>query len=506
MKLRICNKYELSEKIGSGSFGVVYMGKSKRGKEIAAKLEKRPNKFLSKLTLETAVYKALQGGVGIPRFIWSGVKRQYNCLAIELLGPSLEDLFNYCNRQFSMKTICLLAEQMVTRLEYMHEHHYIHRDIKPDNFVMGVGRRGNIVHIIDFGLAKKYRNPTTFQHISCTMNNHLVGTPRYVSINTHAGTQQSRRDDLESLGYVLIYFKKGSLPWQGLAAAHKRQWHERLAEKKLSVTLSKLCSGCPPAFRLYLNYCRCLRFEESPDHCYLRSLFRNLYRNFGYTYDNIFDWNIIRFDEHSNRKALNDSESELVNIDNAEKSMLSSRQQGQSHGNAVCAPGTDSIPNYVTPIITTTSADSVGDNALTAASCNFTNDRVVPAAMGFTDVMFATPIDASPMIAATTSFPSITVYAATVRNFYEGITMGPAEESVAGAVTELVELSNTPSNTLTVLRSQQTIGNENACEDDAMPTLLNDVASNFSDRTGVPDDHLMLQTGQSMISSDSFTH
>ena len=180
---------------------------------------------------EAKVYKALSGGVGIPFVRWYGTECDYNAMVIDLLGPSLEDLFNYCNRKFTYKTVLLLADQLICRIEYIHARCFIHRDIKPDNFLMGIGRRGSQVNVIDFGLAKKYRDPRTHLHIPYRENKNLTGTARYASVNTHLGIEQSRRDDLESLGYVLIYFCRGSLPWQGLKAATKRQKYDRIMEK-----------------------------------------------------------------------------------------------------------------------------------------------------------------------------------------------------------------------------------------------------------------------------------
>ncbi|TRY87144.1 hypothetical protein DNTS_010213 [Danionella cerebrum] len=295
MELRVGNRYRLGRKIGSGSFGDIYIGTDiSVGDEVAIKLECVKTKH-PQLHIESKIYKMMQGGVGIPIIKWCGAEGDYNVMVMELLGPSLEDLFNFCSRKFSLKTVLLLADQMISRIEYIHSKNFIHRDVKPDNFLMGLGKKGNLVYIIDFGLAKKYRDARTHQHIPYRENKNLTGTARYASINTHLGIEQSRRDDLESLGYVLMYFNLGSLPWQGLKAATKRQKYERISEKKMSTPIEVLCKGYPSEFATYLNFCRSLRFDDKPDYSYLRQLFRNLFHRQGFSYDYLFDWNMLKF-------------------------------------------------------------------------------------------------------------------------------------------------------------------------------------------------------------------
>ncbi|VEN38538.1 unnamed protein product [Callosobruchus maculatus] len=169
-----------------------------------------------------------------------------------------------------------------------------HNPEEPDNFLMGIGRHCNKLFLIDFGLAKKFRDVRTRMHIGYREDKNLTGTARYASINAHLGIEQSRRDDMESLGYVLMYFNRGSLPWQGLKAATKKQKYEKISEKKMSTPVEVLCKGFPAEFSMYLNYCRGLRFEEAPDYMYLRQLFRILFRTLNHQYDYTFDWTMLK--------------------------------------------------------------------------------------------------------------------------------------------------------------------------------------------------------------------
>jgi casein kinase 1 len=232
----------------------------------------------------------LQGASGIPNIYWYGVEGSFNVMVIDLLGPSLEDLMNFCNRRLSLKTVLMLADQMITRVEFIHAKNFLHRDIKPDNFLIGLNRKMSQIFIIDFGLAKRYRDPKTQQHIPYREGKSLTGTARYTSINTHLGIEQSRRDDLEGLAYVFLYFLKGSLPWQGLPARDKKEKYEKIMERKINTSVETLCRTFPQEFVTYLNYCRNLRFEDRPDYSYLKRLFKELFFRENYTNDLIFDW------------------------------------------------------------------------------------------------------------------------------------------------------------------------------------------------------------------------
>ncbi|CAH8323119.1 unnamed protein product [Eruca vesicaria subsp. sativa] len=299
MDLVIGGRFKLGRKIGSGSFGELYLGVNvQTGEEVAVKLESVKTKH-PQLHYESKLYMLLQGGTGVPNLKWFGVEGEYSVMVIDLLGPSLEDLFNYCNRKFTLKTVLMLADQLLNRVEYMHSRGFLHRDIKPDNFLMGLGRKANQVYIIDFGLGKKYRDLQTHKHIPYRENKNLTGTARYASVNTHLGVEQSRRDDLESLGYVLMYFLKGSLPWQGLKAGTKKQKYDRISEKKVSTPIEVLCRHHPSEFVSYFHYCRSLRFDDKPDYSYLKRLFRDLFIREGYQFDYVFDWTVLKYPQTS---------------------------------------------------------------------------------------------------------------------------------------------------------------------------------------------------------------
>ncbi|KAB5536100.1 casein kinase I isoform delta [Coniochaeta sp. 2T2.1] len=291
----IADRYRVDRKIGAGGFGLVYSGTDlQSGEEVAIKLT-YVRDDPEALRGEKETYEALSGGTGIPHVRWFGQECDFYALVHDVLGPSLEDLFNYRGRRFSLKTILLIADQAISRIEYIHSKGFLHRDIKPDNFLMGIGPQGNKLYTIDFGLAKEFSDATRCKNaVGLT----LGGTRRYASIRNHNGREQSRGDDLESLGYVFVYFARGSLPWQGLKTTTDKERDERIKEGKESLTGEALCDGVlPRQFATYIDYTRSLGFDDKPDYLYLRGLFRRLFAAEGFKHDNVFDWTEKRFQE-----------------------------------------------------------------------------------------------------------------------------------------------------------------------------------------------------------------
>lgn len=242
------------------------------------------------LYYEAKLYKYLKGTEGIPCVYYYGTEGDYNCMVIDMLGPSLEDLFDYCKRKFTLKTVLMVGDHLIQRLQSLHNKCFLHRDIKPDNFLMGLGKKQHIVYMIDFGLAKRYKDPRTGEHIPYRDGKSLTGTARYASANTHLGVEQGRRDDLESVGFVLIYFLKGKLPWQGIPAKTKKSKYDRIKEKKISTTVEQLVKGLPKEFGKYINNVRNLKFEEKPDYSTLRKYFQDVAERMNYEHDYYYDW------------------------------------------------------------------------------------------------------------------------------------------------------------------------------------------------------------------------
>ena len=209
---------------------------------------------------------------------------------MQLLGKSLDNIFEEHNKKFSIKTICMIGIQILDRIEYMHSKHLVHGDIKPDNFVLGLNEESHIIYIIDLGLCQKYRSAITLKHLPFKEKTKFIGTPRYASINSLKRYKLSRRDDLESMGYSLIYFLRGNLPWQGLQVNFPDDRKKRILEKKESISAEELCKGFPIEFTEFLNYARKLEYEQEPDYKYLRGLLYNVLSKENCTYDFWYDW------------------------------------------------------------------------------------------------------------------------------------------------------------------------------------------------------------------------
>ena len=282
------NKYKLIKNIGEGSFGQIYSAKYDNN-WFALKFENR-EKSQNLLENEGHIMSYLQSKY-LPYIYSFGYSGEYNVLVMELMGKSLESIFeNSKPKKFSVNCVAKLGLQMIEILQYIHNMHIIHRDIKPDNFVLGRGEKSKNLYILDFGLAKKYRSSKSLKHYPMVKRKNLTGTARYASINALNGLTQSRRDDLEAVGYVLLYFLRGKLPWQGIHVKNKEDRYHKIMEIKIETKPEELCKGFPKEFESYIRYCRELDYKDDPEYNYLKKLFNNVLRRYK---ENIYDWDIV---------------------------------------------------------------------------------------------------------------------------------------------------------------------------------------------------------------------
>ena len=284
------HKYTLMKKLGEGSFGRIYSAKENSTNNwYAIKLE---NKNRSQNLLESEAYiMSYLNGPRIPMVKSFGYTGDYNVLIMELMGKSLEDLFeSMSTKKMSVRCVCNIGYQMIEIIEYVHNKHIVHRDIKPDNFVMGKGNKSKFLFLLDFGLAKKYRSSTTLKHYPLIKKKHLTGTARYASINALNGYTQSRRDDLEAIGYVLVYFLLGRLPWQGMLNKNKDERYMKIMEVKRDTDPHILCKNLPVEFEKYITYTRNLEYEQDPDYNMLKNLFLKVLNDEEHCIDYYYDW------------------------------------------------------------------------------------------------------------------------------------------------------------------------------------------------------------------------
>lgn len=263
------NNYELTNKIGSGSFGEVFIIKNKKDKKMyAAKIEETKNK--NRLKSEYNIYKKVNKNneiTGIPNVYNFIETEEYNIMIMELLGPSLESIYENCGRKFSLNTMFKLSIDIFSLIEQFHKRGFIHRDIKPGNFIFNFKKPYNKIYIMDFGLSKPFI--IDGEHIEPKYDRSLIGTARYCSQNIHWGFEPSRRDDLESICYILIYLLRGNLPWQGLKKDKNKTQVERIADKKNTISIEVLCKDLPECLHKILDYIKKLKFEEKPNYKFI---------------------------------------------------------------------------------------------------------------------------------------------------------------------------------------------------------------------------------------------
>ena len=292
-------KYKIIKKLAEGAFGDVYIGSNiSTNDPVAIKVEPRK---IAKPLLESEAYFLFQlRGVGIPEVLSFGRKKNYNILIEPLLGKSLFDIFNERRKHMHLQDICLIAKQILDRIQWVHSKGFVHRDIKPDNFLIGK-KDPNVIYLIDFGLSKKYKSDKTGKHLKFSFTGKLTGTVRFASANALRGGEQSRRDDLESIAYMIIFFMRGKLPWQGVTGTKKMERYLKIYKMKKNVTPEDLCKSLPAQMVQFTKYVKHLEFEQEPDYNYLRGLINSILKQRKINLDSlIFSW--ISYEDLKNIK------------------------------------------------------------------------------------------------------------------------------------------------------------------------------------------------------------
>ncbi|CAD8196950.1 unnamed protein product [Paramecium octaurelia] len=279
----INNQYQLIKKLSAGSYGVVYEGENIQNKGfVAIKIEKKDKP--QTLEREVQALSRLQKITGIPQIYWNGAHNGQNILVMQLLS---KDLGYYLKeyRKFSLKTVLMIADQLLLTLKNIHSKSILHRDLKPENLMYHQRQ----VYIVDFGISKMYRDSNQ-KHIPFRDGRPFVGTTRYAPIAAHKGHELSRKDDLETLIYILVLFLKGVLPWQNQILQNNKEKQKLIGEKKIKLSSTEICQDLPIEFQKALDHIKSLGFSVEPDYDYLINLFRKLGQRHGFEYDNLFDW------------------------------------------------------------------------------------------------------------------------------------------------------------------------------------------------------------------------
>jgi serine/threonine protein kinase len=275
MTLKIEGKYEVLSELGEGSFGKIFKGVNvNTGVEIAVKIEKDEGGIL--LKNEAYMYRQLSDMTGIPTMRSFGVEDKYTYLVMDLLGGTLEELLQTHGGKMPLRMAIIIGLQMMKRVEELHKRGIIHRDIKPDNFLFGRDSTKSVLHIVDFGLAKYYVDSNK-KHIERRTGRKMTGTSRYVSVNIHNGITPSRRDDVESVGYIMLYLLDGVLPWQNILCSDSER-NEIITDYKKTDRLWEHFQHHSGEFITFIQYCRKLEFDEEPNYLYLNGLLKNLLR------------------------------------------------------------------------------------------------------------------------------------------------------------------------------------------------------------------------------------
>ena len=332
VEIRVAGRYKLGTHVGTGAYSEVYQGnyifskiKGKNvhsGEEVAIKLEDQKNRY-PQVIYEGQLIQQLQGGYGMPGVYWCGHDGDYNVLVMELLGDNLENLSKLCGSKLTLKTVLMLADQALQILEFIHTKGIVHRDIKPDNFLLGSEKNYHLVHLIDFGLAKRYIDPKSGEHIALKTGKSLLGKPLFTSLNSHEGSEMSRRDDLESLGYVLLYLLKGCQPWSSIESDHpKATKYENIASiyesKKSNCIGSKTPKDVPKEFFKQVEMARELKFDETPPYQRIRRMFKELFVRSYYDFDFIYDWILIPMQKQLTDKVARQD----VQLDDTDDTMI----------------------------------------------------------------------------------------------------------------------------------------------------------------------------------------
>jgi len=297
--------FKSSDRLGKGSFGQIFKGINiKTQEEVAIKIESTKIE-IPQLLHEYKILKLFQNTPCFPKIYLFTQLDDTLVMIMELFDKNLEEILkSQPSKIFSKKTIIMIGIQLLKRIKDFHELGFIHRDIKPENFVIGLKKNKNLIYMIDYGISKRYIDSKTKEHINYQEGKKIVGTVKFASLYTHLGIEQSRRDDLESLAYILIYFWKGTLPWVDIKGKNKKEKYNKIKEKKIEISVEQLCEGIDEEIKLFLEYVRKLQFNETPDYNYLNNLFeRNLKKN-NFKYDLEFDW------------CFNNSRAHSINLNN----------------------------------------------------------------------------------------------------------------------------------------------------------------------------------------------